>query len=885
MIHCPNCQTLNSIANQFCQNCRTPIPKRYLWVVGRLPVAAGSVIADRYQVVGEQIVLDIKPGLKAKIPTDIPSLYLPYMRLSPYQLHVPQLYAILPTQETGLNERLLLLERAAIARPLAGQSAQIPYILPALERLWPTVSALRQLNWLRQIAELWLPCQQESVAATLLDAVLLRVDGSTVRLLQLHLPSSEQSKLPITLSRLGRQWQTWSASAQPEIREFCQTLSQRIIQGELANSEAITQVIDQQLRQQGEGQTRRIHIATQTDQGPTRQRNEDACFPDSKGGVQSWQLTPTPARADQAQPLLIVCDGIGGHEGGNVASNLAIATIRDHLQPLLQPAADISQLPEPTTVSTELEVAVCAANDQISNRNDQEQRQERQRMGTTLVMAFAQHHELYVANIGDSRAYWITRQGCRQITVDDDVATRDVRLGYLLHQEAVQQPGSGALVQALGMANSNYLHPSVLHVTLDEDGLFLLCSDGLSDNDLVDYFWQTELLPVLEGRQELTAAAQQLVNLANQCNGYDNVTVGLLHVQVHDPAWASVQAGPNASRSADAVDIASVIAALYGNASSPRLDPISATQPEPDTDIEDTDIEDADLVGPTKLVQPTRSAPAAVTTDSPTLKPAVRTSRRSPLALLLSVIAVLACGGLLLYLLVPNVNRRVNQLLVDSEYPADPVPNRPDSEPSSVENPDAIAVESLNAQDFLRVRQLTADPSATGEVNLLRLRDRPALPSLPVEAGEPGTASSPGLPPESASTSSPSPRDLGSLSQEQGTLPVGSILKVESTQQTQLDQPRWVQIRVCSIPVANPNTVTPSETGAPSVTPPSPPPGPSPSSAASGNTSGSTSPTTSPELILQAGSVGWIAETELLPHVEPVATVAPDQQGACAAAS
>lgn len=883
MIHCPNCQTLNSIANQFCQNCRTPIPKRYLWVVGRLSYPAGSLLADRYQVVGEQIVLDIKPGLKAKIPTDIPSLYLPYMRLSPYQLHVPQLYAILSAQETGLNERLLLLEKAAIARPLAGQSAQIPHILPALERLWPTVPALRQLNWLRQMAELWLPCQQESVAATLLDPVLLRVDGSTVRLLQLHLPSSEQSKLPITLSRLGRQWQTWSGSAQPEIREFCQTLSQQIIQGDLANSEAITQVIDQQLRQQGKGQTRRIYIATQTDQGPTRQRNEDACFPDAKGSVQTWQLTPTPARSDQEQPLLIVCDGIGGHEGGNVASNLAIATIRDHLEPLLQPAADVSQLPEPTTVSTELEVAVCAANDQISNRNDQEQRQERQRMGTTLVMAFAQHHELYIANIGDSRAYWITRQGCRQITVDDDVATRDVRLGYLLHQEAVQQPGSGALVQALGMANSNYLHPSVLQLTLDEDGVFLLCSDGLSDNDLVDHFWQTELLPILEGQRELSAAAQQLVNLANQCNGYDNVTVGLMHVQVHDPTWASMRTGLHANQSVDADDAASVIAALYGSAASTtRSEATSVTQPGADTDIEDTDIlEDTDLVGSTQLVQPARSAATAATADSPTLQPAVNTPRRSPLALLLSVVAVLACGGLLLYLLVPDINRRINQIFAGSD-PSDPaetpVTSTPDLDSSSTDEPDAVPLQSLNAQDFLRVRQLTADTSPTGEVNLLRLRDRPALPSLPVEESESDNESdtvlsSPGLPPGAGSTPSPGPRGTESLSQEQGTLPVGSILKVESTQQTQLDQPRWIQVRVCSIPVANPNTVTPSETGAPSVTPPSPPQG------SASNT------TTNPDVILPAGTVGWIAETELLPHVEPIAVTDPNQQGACTAAS
>ncbi|NJK53346.1 MAG: hypothetical protein HC936_12005 [Leptolyngbyaceae cyanobacterium SU_3_3] len=119
-----------------------------------------------------------------------------------------------------------------------------------------------------------------------------------------------------------------------------------------------------------------------------------------------------------------------------------------------------------------LERATLAANDAISERNDQEQRHERQRMGTTLVMGLAHAHEFYLTHVGDSRAYRITRTGCDQVTLDDDVASREVRLGYALYRDALQQPASGALVQALGMGNSSFLHPTVQRFVVDEDCVF-----------------------------------------------------------------------------------------------------------------------------------------------------------------------------------------------------------------------------------------------------------------------------------------------------------------------------------------------------------------------------------------------------------------------------
>ncbi len=119
-------------------------------------------------------------------------------------------------------------------------------------------------------------------------------------------------------------------------------------------------------------------------------------------------------------------------------------------------------------------------------------------MGTTLVLALVRGAEVYIAHLGDSRAYRISQQNCQQVTLNDDVASRQVRLGGSLYRE-VFKPGSGSLIQALGMGSSQALRPTVQRFVLDQSCVFLLCSDGLSDGDRVEQFWQSAILPLITG--------------------------------------------------------------------------------------------------------------------------------------------------------------------------------------------------------------------------------------------------------------------------------------------------------------------------------------------------------------------------------------------------
>jgi protein phosphatase len=536
-LYCPNenCQAQNPLAGKLCQQCQTPLLKRYLWVAGEEKNLGkiGELLAQRYLIVDQSIVLDTQPASTPQVP-EVENLQplRPYLRLFPYRLHVPQVYGILAIPEGNSQQEVLLLEKPPLL--LDAFSPQVK-LHETLESAWHQVTSMRQLNWLWQIAHIWQPLASEGVASSLLNSHLLRVEGSLVRLLELH----SDGEKPPNLADLGAFWQTkLLPQAKSAIASFLEAVCQGLITAKIRSGDDLISVLDQGLTELGRNSQPQtssrlipsVKIVTQSDQGPSRQRNEDYCYPNGGTLLDSTQPNSEPV-------LAIVCDGIGGHEGGNIASKSAIEVIGKKIQEINSSHhGDIKA----TDLIPELEQAAAAANDEISQQNDNEGKQGRQRMGTTLVMALPVAHEMYITHVGDSRAYLITRQGCYQVTLDDDVATREVRLGYAVYRDAIQQGASGSLVQALGMSSSNSLHPTAQRFVLDEDCVFLLCSDGLSDFDRVEQYWESEILPILSKNADITTVADNLVKIANEKNGHDNVTVALVHYQLkyHEPESA-----------------------------------------------------------------------------------------------------------------------------------------------------------------------------------------------------------------------------------------------------------------------------------------------------------------------------------------------------------
>jgi serine/threonine protein phosphatase PrpC len=655
--HNPACQKPNPEGNPFCQNCRMPLIRRYLWAIGPEDCLPNEVLAGRYLCKTQNIFLDTKPGFLPNNSGEVPAEFTPYLRLSPWQIHVPQVYDWVE-RSSGLP--ILLLEQVPLKVDLRANVPDVKvYPFPALTDEWQRATALRQLNWLWQMASLWQPLSGEQGVASLLEPRLLRVEGSLLRLLELQKGGDAST----SLTQLGQLWQSWGAVAQPETASFLQQVCPQLIRGEIYNVELLTDYLDRAIARVGQAQTRHVQTATRTDQGPTRQRNEDACYPPA-GTVQTL--------LSAQDPLVVVCDGIGGHQGGDVASNLAIEAIQQQITSLDLKSSNAA------TLMVELEKAACLANDQISRRNDSEQRMDRQRMGTTLVMGLIRAHELYVTHVGDSRAYWITRHGCHQVTLDDDVASREVRLGYSTYPQALQHPGSGSLVQALGMSASSLLYPNVQRFVLDEDSVFLLCSDGLSDGDRVDEYWQTEILPMLEGKTDIETVSKRLVEIANTQNGHDNVTVGLIYVQV-TPSGVEPIAMENLSTL------------------SPATTRFSPAIPET----------------PTQISQPPRSEPLQSSLKTQVLQPETTAPSR---LLLLGIGALLGIAGLLgLLFWLPNSQRAVAPM--PSAIPPQPSPtSSPNVSPLSIGSLVQITPKNLPLPPLVLLSEPIASTSGTGMI-------------------------------------------------------------------------------------------------------------------------------------------------------------------------
>lgn len=518
IIYCTNPGCTNPInpmgESKLCASCQTPLVHRYIWATGEhQAIRPGELIKDRYEVITSQIWLDIQPGQLPDIPEELPKAIIPYLRLSSDR-SLPQVY--------GFAGDILLLENVPID--------ETGNLYPAYADAWEQATPVRQVNWLWQIIQLWQPLSEFGVALSLLFPDNLRVQGWCVRLLELY--ESEQP----TLQQLGECWKPLVAVAKPEVAPTLQKIVDSMCEDPEIELKAIATQLNQLLLSSAAQLPLNLKVAGATDSGPQLKQNEDTCYPIAFG--------------DSDDPLLprlsIVCDGIGGHEGGEVASLLAVQSLKLQIRALLAEVAEQTELVSPELLQQQLEASLRVVNNVICACNDEQKRQGRERMATTVVMAlqvpqqveitpgsYSQNsHELYLASVGDSRAYWITRNYCQLLTVDDDVASREVRFARSLYRKALQRPDAYALTQALGTKDGEFLRPVIQRFILEEDGILLLCSDGLSDNNLVENHWQEYAVPVLKGEISPEDAAYNWINLANQKNGHDNTSVVLTHCRV-----------------------------------------------------------------------------------------------------------------------------------------------------------------------------------------------------------------------------------------------------------------------------------------------------------------------------------------------------------------
>ena len=241
-----------------------------------------------------------------------------------------------------------------------------------------------------------------------------------------------------------------------------------------------------------------MKLAGKTDVGRVRQENQDDYRAGELPGGAVWAL---------------VCDGMGGTQGGRMASAIAVETFTRELSRSLRPGMSAGQLEQAAGY------AVALSNDAVREYGLAHPGFER--MGTTLVSAVVRDDLALVSNVGDSRAYHITRDGITRITRDHSLVEDMVQRGELTREQARNHPHKNLITRALGA------EPVLLADCFEQDvapgDYLLLCSDGLS-NVVTD---QEILYEVIHGGED-EACCQRLLDVALHRGAPDNVTVVLM---------------------------------------------------------------------------------------------------------------------------------------------------------------------------------------------------------------------------------------------------------------------------------------------------------------------------------------------------------------------
>lgn len=237
-------------------------------------------------------------------------------------------------------------------------------------------------------------------------------------------------------------------------------------------------------------------MVNRSDIGRIRQVNEDSAL--------------TGSINDQLS-FAIVADGMGGHQAGDVASQVAV----EAFQRILQQHVDITNW-NVEDAKRLMRIAIRQANDEIYSLA--KHMTQYHNMGTTIVAALVIDQLVVIGHVGDSRAYRINSETLEQLTEDHSLVNALVQSGQLTAEEAEHHPRKNVLTRAIGTDDDVEVDVRVME--WDEQDLLLLCSDGLSNR-----VSEEELHRIAASELPLEQRADQLIELALQAGGDDNITL------------------------------------------------------------------------------------------------------------------------------------------------------------------------------------------------------------------------------------------------------------------------------------------------------------------------------------------------------------------------
>lgn len=214
---------------------------------------------------------------------------------------------------------------------------------------------------------------------------------------------------------------------------------------------------------------------------------------------------------DEVQ-LYILADGMGGYNGGEIASKIAVETAKNYIENNFK---EIEK--DRDSIIQLLGSSMEYANMVVYEKS--QQKPELHGMGTTLEICLIYNNKVYIGHIGDSRIYRIRKEFIRKLTQDHSYVQKLVKEGKITKEQAEIHPQKNMLTRALGC--NAFVEPDVMVKGFLKDDILVMCSDGLTNMVKTEIIYQ-------EASKNIEQAPKELVKIANENGGKDNVTVVII---------------------------------------------------------------------------------------------------------------------------------------------------------------------------------------------------------------------------------------------------------------------------------------------------------------------------------------------------------------------
>lgn len=213
-------------------------------------------------------------------------------------------------------------------------------------------------------------------------------------------------------------------------------------------------------------------------------------------------------------PLFIVADGIGGNNYGEVASKMAVDIIKEHLK-------NIDEYSNLIELENDFIKAISTANKKILEKSEEEEIYSG--MGTTITILYYYKDCMLIGNVGDSRAYAISESEIRQLTEDDTIVNKLLKLGEISQLEAENHPNRNIITNAVG--TDLMIDINLIQYNFSEGEYILLCTDGLTD-----MVKNNEILEIINSDKDLDVIVERLLDKALKSGGKDNITFIVIEI-------------------------------------------------------------------------------------------------------------------------------------------------------------------------------------------------------------------------------------------------------------------------------------------------------------------------------------------------------------------